>query len=169
MKTNAYFAGALLTAVILCAASASCSRSDDQAEIKALVQRLADATKARDINAIMAYYVPDESLFVFDAVPPRQYVGAKAYRKDWEDFLAVFSGPIQVEVNDWSISTEGNLGYGHGLFRVTGTGKDGKAMDITVRVTDVYRKIDGKWLAVHEHVSWPVDLATGQADLSSKP
>jgi ketosteroid isomerase-like protein len=48
-------------------------------------------------------------------------------------------------------------------------GQDGNALDITVRITDVYRKINGKWLAVHEHVSWPVDLATGKADLSSKP
>jgi hypothetical protein len=36
-------------------------------------------------------------------------------------------------------------------------------------VTDVYRKIKGKWLIVQEHVSFPVDLATGKADLLSKP
>jgi ketosteroid isomerase-like protein len=36
-------------------------------------------------------------------------------------------------------------------------------------VTDVYRKIHGKWLIFHEHVSFPVDLATGQADVLSKP
>jgi len=40
---------------------------------------------------------------------------------------------------------------------------------LTVRVTDVYRKIDGKWLIVHEHVSVPVDIKTGQGDLQSKP
>ena len=40
---------------------------------------------------------------------------------------------------------------------------------MTVRVTDVYKKINGNWLAVHEHVSVPVDLDTGQPDLTSKP
>jgi len=35
----------------------------------------------------MKAYVDDESLVVFDVIPPRQYVGAKAYRKDWEAFL----------------------------------------------------------------------------------
>ena len=59
--------------------------------------------------------------------------------------------------------------YGNGIFRTTGQDKDGKPLDLTVRVTDVYKKINGKWLVVHEHVSWPVDLATGQADFSSKP
>ena len=42
-----------------------------------------------------------------------------------------------------------------------------KAIDLTVRVTDVY--IKGHWLIVHEHVSVPVDLDTGKPDLSSKP
>jgi ketosteroid isomerase-like protein len=42
-------------------------------------------------------------------------------------------------------------------------------IDLTVRVTDVYRKINGTWLIVHEHVSVPVDLDTGKPDLSSKP
>jgi hypothetical protein len=28
--------------------------------------------------------VTDDSLFVFDAVPPGEYFGPAAYRKDWE-------------------------------------------------------------------------------------
>jgi ketosteroid isomerase-like protein len=38
-----------------------------------------------------------------------------------------------------------------------------------VRVTDVYKKINGNWLVIHEHVSVPVDLDTGKPDLTSKP
>jgi hypothetical protein len=36
-------------------------------------------------------------------------------------------------------------------------------------VTDCYRKVDGKWLVTVESVSVPVDMATGKADLASKP
>jgi ketosteroid isomerase-like protein len=67
------------------------------------------------------------------------------------------------------VETDGNLGYSHCIFRTVGPGKDGKPLDLTVRVTDVYKKTNGKWLALHEHVSWPVDLETGKADLMSKP
>jgi ketosteroid isomerase-like protein len=113
---------------------------------------------------------PTRSLFVFDVVPPRQYVGARAYRKDWEDFFASFSGPVETfEINDLNVVTNGNLGFSHSIQRVVFTDKDGKKTDITFRLTDVYRKVNGKWLIVHEHVSVPVDLATGKADLSSKP
>jgi ketosteroid isomerase-like protein len=116
----------------------------------------------------MKVYVADESLFVFDVIPPRQYVGAKAYRKDWEGFLGTFEGPITVDLSDLSVTTSGNLAYGHSIQHTAGTDKKGKKLDFTMRVTDVYRKIKGKWLIVHEHVSVPVDFDTGKPDFSSK-
>jgi len=160
----------VLTALTVVAASvaSSCSRPNDEADLNASVQQLVAAVNAKDLNGIMAYYTSDESLFVFDALPPRQYVGAAAYRKDWEGFLAAYPATIHAEVSDWKTEADGNLAYGRGVFRTGGPDKDGKPLDLTVRVTDVYRKINGKWLVIHEHVSWPVDLATGKADLSSK-
>ena len=132
-------------------------------------ERFVDAFKAKDVARIMSVYVPSETLVVFDVVPPRQYVGWNAYKKDWEDFPALFDGPINVELTDLHVTTVGSLGYGHSIQRVSGAMRDGKTLDLTVRVTDVYRKIGGKWLIVHEHVSVPVDLTTGKPDLTSKP
>jgi ketosteroid isomerase-like protein len=40
---------------------------------------------------------------------------------------------------------------------------------MTARVTDVYRKVAGHWRIVQEHVSVPVDLASGKPDFTSKP
>jgi ketosteroid isomerase-like protein len=42
-------------------------------------------------------------------------------------------------------------------------------VDRTVRVTDGYRKVAGEWLIVLEHISVPVNLATGKPDLASTP
>ncbi|HEV7785554.1 MAG TPA: nuclear transport factor 2 family protein, partial [Thermoanaerobaculia bacterium] len=61
------------------------------------------------------------------------------------------------------------LGYARGIDRWVITGKDGKPLEVVFRFTDVLKKIDGKWLIVHEHLSVPVDPATGQADFLSKP
>jgi len=151
------------------AAWSSYARADDQTDIKTLEQRFVDAFKAKDVARIMSVYVPSETLVVFDVVPPRQYVGWNAYKKDWEDFLALFDGPISVELTDLHVTTVGSLGYGHSIQRVSGAMRDGKTLDLTVRVTDVYRKIGGKWLIVHAHVSVAVDLTTGKPDLTSKP
>ncbi|HEY1962862.1 MAG TPA: nuclear transport factor 2 family protein [Rhizomicrobium sp.] len=113
--------------------------------------------------------MPDQSLVVFDVTPPRQYVASAAYRKDWQAFTSGYKGPIKFEIADLAVTVDGNMAYGHSIQRVSGMDAKGKPSDMTVRVTDVYRRINGKWLVVHEHVSVPVDLNTMQPDVSSKP
>jgi hypothetical protein len=92
---------ALLTLVCVGCSEAPSTRADSKAadtrsadtkarnlaDIKALEGRFMAAFKAKDVKAIVAFYVPDESLFVFDVTPPRQYVGTQAYTKDWEALL----------------------------------------------------------------------------------
>ena len=146
------------------------TRAKDLADIRALEDRFMAAFKAKDVNTIMAVYVPDESLVVFDAIPPRQYNGAQAYRKDWESFLATFPGPIEADMSDLDVSVGGgDIAYGRSIQHGIGTMKNGKKLDFTVRVTDGYKKVNGQWLIAHEHVSVPVDLLTAKADLNSKP
>ena len=144
-------------------------QSSDEAQIRALEDSFAAAVRAKDVDAIMKVYVPDDSLFVFDVTPPRQYVGAAAYRKDWEDLLNDIEGPIKFEITDLAVTVDGNIGYSHSVQTMSGKNKRGDVVDLTVRVTDAYRKIDGHWLVTMEHVSVPVDLATGEPDLRSKP
>ena len=170
MKTRGAMLGALLIGVMfLSVALRANAQADDEKAIRGLNQRFIAAVKAKDLNKIMSAYIPDETLFVFDAVPPRQYVGAKAYRKDFEEFLGMFPGPIDYTISDLSVTAAGTLGYSHRIDSWTMTDKAGKRVPLVFRVTDVYRKIKGKWLIVHEHDSFPVDPSTGKADMLSKP
>jgi ketosteroid isomerase-like protein len=170
MKTSTLFLSAcgIVTAVLL-QTTAACAQASDEAQIRALEDNFAAGIRVKDLDAIMRVYVPDETLFVFDVVPPRQYVGATAYRKDWEEFLNDIDGPVNFEITDLAVVTEGNLGYSHSIQRVSGKNKKGDVLDLTVRVTDAYRKIDGHWLVTMEHVSVPVNLDTGEPDLKSRP
>jgi len=40
-------------------------------------------------------------------------------------------------------------------------------MELNIRVTEIYQRINGKWQIIHEHASVPVDIKTGKADLFS--
>jgi ketosteroid isomerase-like protein len=133
------------------------ARTSDTAEIQALEQRLIDGIKLKDVKQIMSCY--SDNVFAYDVVPPRQYVGAAAFQKPWEGFLGMFKGPINAEVNDLAINSDGEIAYSHGVQRVWGTTNDGKPFDSTFRITDVYRKSRGKWVIVHEHISLPPDVA----------
>jgi ketosteroid isomerase-like protein len=145
------------------------AKSADEVKIEALAAAFTAAVNAKDVDAIMRVYVPDESLVIFDIIPPRQYIGAKAFRTDWENFVALFKGPVKFEVSDMHIEADGTLGYSHSIQHVSGTDEKGQPIDLTWRDTAAYRKIGGNWLIVHEHGSVPVDLATGKPDLASKP
>jgi ketosteroid isomerase-like protein len=143
--------------------------ANDIAQIRTLENRLAAAAEARNPDAIMKAYLPGETLFVFDVIPPRQYVGAKAFRKDWEEFLGGTKGPLKYEITDVDVTVIGTVAYGHSIQRIEATGVKGDPIDLTTRVTDVYRKIKSNWVIVQEHISIPVDLDTGKPDFSSKP
>jgi ketosteroid isomerase-like protein len=145
------------------------AQSTDESKIEALNTALAAAINAKDVNAIMKVYVPDESLIVFDILPPRQYVGANAFRTDWENFLTAFKGPVKFEISDLHIEADGTLGYSHSIQHVSGNDAKNQPIDVVWRDTAAYRKIGGNWLIVHEHGSVPVDFATGKPDFLSKP
>jgi ketosteroid isomerase-like protein len=160
--------GMLILALSLLPMAAQTAPADEE-QIRRVYEQLISGCSAKDINAIMKAYVEGENLLVFDALPPRQYVGAKAYRKDWEEFLAFFKGAVKCEFSELSVVADRMLGYSHAIFHTGGTDTRDKEVDLTMRVTDVYQKIDDNWKIVHEHISFPVDLDTGKPDFSSKP
>lgn len=163
MKNFGILPAVLLAACVGCHVSVPGpdTSARDQAEIKALEDRFMAAFRAKDVNAIMACYVPDDTLVVFDTSPPRQYTGAAAYRKDFQDFLSGVQGPLQATISDLEVTTGGgSVAYSHSIQHVAGTDKSGKKTEMTVRVTDAYKRVNGQWLISHEHVSVPVDLAT---------
>lgn len=142
--------------------------AQDQAAIRALEDKFAAAFNAKDSAAIMGLYVNDESLVVFDVTGPRQYTGWPAYKKDWDDYFAESQGTVTFSLSDLEVTVGGNLAYSHSIQRVVSTNKKGRKTDLTVRVTDVYKKVNGQWLICHEHVSVPVDLDAMRPVLDSK-
>jgi uncharacterized protein (TIGR02246 family) len=142
--------------------------AQDQAAIKALEDKFVTAFNAKDTKTIMSLYVPDQSLIVFDASVPLHYTGADAYTKDWSDFWTMFPGAAKIDMTDLDITVGGNVGYGHSIQHATMADKKGKKMEMTVRVTDGYKKVNGQWLISHEHVSVPVNFATMKPDINAK-
>jgi uncharacterized protein (TIGR02246 family) len=140
----------------------------ERAQIEALERSLNAGFEARNADKVMSYYAR-QGLFVFDVTPPREHVGWADYKKDFEDFFAAFPGPVSNKISEQSITVVGDAAYGHNIQDGHFTAKDGSATELVVRVTDVYRKLNGKWKIVQEHVSVPVDLATMKPDVLSRP
>ncbi|HUB51969.1 MAG TPA: nuclear transport factor 2 family protein [Terracidiphilus sp.] len=159
----------LSTMALLAAARLAHAQCKDEQAIRALEDQFAAAFRAKDLNAIMKVYAPGNGIFVFDVSTPREYSGYDAYKNDWAKLFDGVQGPIQFYISELAITCDGNLAFSHSIQHVSYAMKDGTQSEMIARVTDDYRKIGGKWLIVQEHVSVPIDFATGKPDMMSKP
>ena len=147
---------------------AASAYADGAAEIRGIQLSIASAAEARNLDAIMSHYLPGDKLFVFDMYPPRAYLGWDQFRADWKNFLDNLKGPISYKLGDLQSASDGEFGYTHMVQYIRGTTLDGKPFQLNLRETDIYRKINGKWIIVHVHASVPVNLATRQGIFLSK-
>lgn len=127
------------------------------AQIEAVYQQFSSDFRKRDAKGIMSLFVHSDDVFVFDVTaPPREYVGWNAYLDDLEGFFDKLQPRLDHRVSDLHITVSGDVAYTHSLQEVRGEFRSGKPYHATVRVTDVLRRIDGRWLFVQEHISLPV-------------
>ena len=168
MRTVTTLCAAILASAGAVAADGPAANSD-KAAIQSLEATYNEGLNSKDVDKIMSVYARGKQLFVFDVVPPREYSSWEAYKKDWEELFAAFPGPVKNTISEQTIHVVGSLAYGHNIQTGEFTGKDGTKLAVVARTTDVYRKMNGKWLIVEEHNSVPVDLMTMKPDLLSKP
>jgi uncharacterized protein (TIGR02246 family) len=139
----------------------------NEAQIHELLEHWTNAVNNKDIDAVMDCYTDD--VVAFDMVPPLQCVGKEAYRKNWEMGFDMCEGDGTFETHDQHITICGDAAFCHRLNHMSGTGKDGEAFDCWVRWTVCFRKVDGRWLIAHEHISAPMDMETEKVLMNLEP
>jgi len=133
-------------------------------------QRAMDLVKAigaKDIDGVMSFYAPH--IVSFDLDPPLRYTGTKRKRDAWQALFTAYPGPFAYEAQELDVTADRELAFVHSLNHVRGTLASGHVADLWVRWTACFRRIDGVWLIVHDHVSVPTDLEHGKAALNLTP
>ena len=143
-------------------ASAAGNAKDEKA-IRAVENKIIAATST---DEVMKYYDQND-IDLYDFVPPLQYQGASAVHGDLDNF---FSNAKDIKGNfvELVVVADGKMGMARSLQHFTWTDKDGKAMEATIRVTDVFHKVGGQWKVIHSHISVPVDPKTGLGQMNLK-
>ncbi|QFG24621.1 nuclear transport factor 2 family protein [Actinomadura sp. WMMB 499] len=132
----------------------------DEAEIRRRIDRLVEGLRSKDLEALRELYAED--LVSFDIEPPLQHSGVEAKLKNWANVFAIFED-VNYELRDLTFTVGGDVAFGHGFGRLSGTLGTGQATDgMWVRVTFGFRRIGGAWLIAHDQVSVPVDVVTGK-------
>ena len=140
-------------------------RSDLPA-IRAVIDAIIKAVRAGDVDAFLALCAPD--IVVFDLLPPLEHKGMDAIRRNWTAALGSFERPIEYDVDHLELAIGADVAWSRSLTRFGGVTKDGKHVTQLLRSTLGFRKIAGRWKIMHQHVSVPFDMQSGQALLDEK-
>jgi ketosteroid isomerase-like protein len=128
--------------------------------IRRRIEDAVSAIRAKDIDGVLSLYAPD--VVSFDVSPPLRYMGVVRKRRAWQEAFATYTGPIGYEVHELDVTADGDLAFVRSINHVSGALVSGHHSDLWLRWTACFRRIDGVWLVVHDHVSVPADLAHAQ-------
>jgi len=139
----------------------------DAAAIRKDIEQWAAAIRLGDINNVMSIYAPD--ILSFDVEAPLQYTGFEAKKNRWQATFAAYERILDYEIRGLTITSLSKLAFGHSLNRLHGVLSNGKESGFWLRWTPCFRKINDRWLIVHEQISAPVDPSSGKACLNLNP
>jgi len=128
--------------------------ADDESQIRALIQRWADAVHAGDLETVVAGHADD--IVMFDVPPPEEGVrGSVAYRDTWPPFFEWKLNGASFEIVELDITAGTDVAYAWALLRC-GTPDELEADPANrFRLSIGLRKQDGRWVVSHEHHSFP--------------
>jgi uncharacterized protein (TIGR02246 family) len=139
----------------------------DQQQIRALCDGVASAIRTRNLDQMMSAYAED--VLQFDAAGALAQHGAAEVRATTRAWFDSWESAIAFEMRDLTIEVSGDVAFAHSFNRSAGTTKQGRDVAMWVRWTACFRKRDGAWKVVHEHVSVPFDRKTMKAELDLEP
>jgi PhnB protein len=131
---------------------AQTSTVSDEEHIREGIRSWTQALHDKDVDRLMAHYTPD--ILAFDLAPPLQHAAAD-YRRGFAEWFRTWSSPIRCEVRDLQVTVGGDVAFAHSLNHLSGDRISGERSDIWVRATICFEKVNGRWLAAHEHISVP--------------
>ncbi len=127
-----------------------------------------EAFASQDLDRMMSFYVDDIYTYDLMAAPTDDglamaFDGGAIWRQNWIKFFGMFADDLVITIDDLTVYQQGDLATVYGLTRLEGTIEGGPYVDMWVRETNLLRRVEDRWLVVHDHVSVPFDFATGQA------
>ncbi|GAB3410066.1 YybH family protein [Flindersiella endophytica] len=138
-----------------------------RADVMAVLDRRVEACRARDIDRLMFLYSP--GIVYFDIIPPHQFTGADAVRKNFLRWFDEYQGDIGLETHHLSLAVSGDVAFAHMLHPDSGTRRSGQNVVVWVRSTVCLQRSDDRWLITHEHISFPINPGDWSAVVDATP
>jgi uncharacterized protein (TIGR02246 family) len=128
--------------------------SDDEQQIRALIEDWAAAVHRGDMDRVLAGHADD--IVMYDVPPPENGVrGIDAYRETWPPFFEWQAQGALFEITSLDVTAGDGVAYAHALLKCGKPEEFVERPDLRLRLTLGLRKDDGRWIVEHEHHSFP--------------
>ncbi|SEM00396.1 MULTISPECIES: YybH family protein [unclassified Acinetobacter] len=128
-------------------------------EVLAQLKEWDSALVGNNVDALIEQCAQNVSMFDVST----QLEGAEAYRKEWQKFSPYFFDGMQITRRDVKVHASDHLVVLHCHSKVEHKALKGQLQMPWCRTTLCLQKTNEQWVMVHQHISMPVDLATGKA------
>lgn len=125
----------------------------DEQQVRDLIERWAKAVRDKDYDTILASHSAD--ILMFDVPPPFESRGMKAYRETWDLFFSMQRDPIVFDIQRLDVVAGADVAFVIAVMNCEEKLENGKWAKFNFRLTVGLRKIEGKWMILHEHHSIP--------------
>ncbi|WP_405773875.1 YybH family protein [Streptomyces sp. NBC_00859] len=138
--------------------------TDDEAQIRTLVERWASAVHKGDLPQVLADHADD--IVMFDVPPPYDGVhGIDAYRDTWPPFFAWQAQGASFEIVSLDVVAGVDVAYAYALLHCETPQERVEHPANRLRLTLGLRKEEGRWLVAHEHHSFPDSSDPDRSDV----
>lgn len=129
------------------------SGTNDEAEVRRLIEEWAAAVRRKDLAGILRNHSPD--MLMFDVPPPLQSKGLDAYKRTWDLFFSWSHDPVVFDIAEIRVTAGSEVAFVAAMMRCSGRETTGEDIELDFRLTVGLRKIGGRWVVLHEHHSIP--------------
>jgi uncharacterized protein (TIGR02246 family) len=127
--------------------------TDNEEQIRALIDRWAEAVHGGDLDAVLADHAED--IVMFDVPPPHDGVrGIDAYRETWPPFFEWQAKGASFEIVSLDVAAGDDVAYAYALLRCGTQQELAESPETRLRLTLGLRKEGGRWVVAHEHHSF---------------
>jgi uncharacterized protein (TIGR02246 family) len=128
--------------------------TEDEKEIRTLIERWAEAVHEGDMDTVLADH--SEDIVMFDVPPPYEGVrGIESYRQTWPPFFEWQAQGAAFELDSLEVTAGDDVAFAHALLRCGTEEGFAENPDNRLRLTLGLRRRDGRWIVEHEHHSFP--------------
>lgn len=129
------------------------TNTQEELEMRALIERWAGAVRAADLNGVTAHHT--DNMVLFDVPAPVQLSGLDAYRQAWPDFFrwrTEHNGTF--DIASLEVCAGSDVAFATAVLHCASATRREKTSEPRLRLTVGLRKVDGQWRIAHEHHSF---------------